>query len=296
MTSDRENSVSQTPKVSIIMRSMNDIGFIEQTLKMVFSQEFTDFELLNVDSGSTDGTYDIVKKYNPGNSYQIPPGSYVPGKVLNEAIAKTKGEIIVFNNSDCIPQDNQWLGNLVKPLLEESEVIATYGNQLPRPDANPLIVKDNVRAFGDGKIAATWFHFFSLATSAIRRKTILEFPFDPELQYSEDVDWSYRMKKKGLVIKYVPDAVVEHSHNYTLPQVKKRFYNEGYAEGRIYGTSPGFLWNFLKPLMVEICRDLLYLSKKGKLPCIPGGLVYRFLQRYSAYKGRRDYFRKIKKL
>ena len=296
MTSHQDNSGGNSPLVSIIMRSMNDMAYIEQTLSMVFSQEFTDFELLNVDSGSTDGTYEVVKKFNPDNSYQIPPGSYVPGKVLNEAIAKTRGKIIVFNNSDCVPQNNQWLGNLIKPLLDDPEVVATYGNQLSRPDAKPLIVKDNLRAFGDGSIAATWFHFFSLATSAIRRKTILEFPFNPELQYSEDVDWSYRMKQKGLVIKYVPGAIVEHSHNYTPAQVKKRFYNEGYAEGRIYGSLPGFFWNFLKPLMVEMCRDVLYLVKKGKILCIPGGLMYRFSQRFSAYRGRRDYFKKVKKL
>ena len=282
------------PVVSIVMRSMNDIEFIETTLKNVFSQEYKDFELLNVDSGSNDGTYEIVRQYNSDNSYQIKPGDYIPGKVLNEAVSRCNGDIIVFNNSDCIPMNNQWLGELIQPLLDNDEIVATFGNQLPRSDARPLIVKDNFRAYGDGKISATWGHFFSLATSAARKSTLEEFPFNPDIQYSEDVEWSYRMKQKGFQVKYAPEAVVEHSHNYTLAEVKKRFYNEGLADGQIYGFPSGYVKDFFKPLFVETLRDFAYLTKNGKFLSIPYGIIYRFLQKHSYFNGRRDYERKSK--
>lgn len=269
-------------KVSIVMRSMNDLAYIERTLQGIQAQDFRDFELINVDSGSTDGTYEIVQRYNPDKSYQIKPSEYVPGRVLNQAVAKCEGEIIVFNNSDCIPCNREWLGNLVAPLLEDRMVLATFANQLPRPDAKPLVVKDNTRAFGDGSISATWEHFFSLASSAARRSELLAFPFNEKIQYSEDVEWSWRLKQRGGKIVYVANAKVEHSHNYTLPQVWKRFYNEGLADAVIFGAgrNRGFCrWS--AAMFKEICRDGIYLLRNRQVSEIPSGLIYRVTQRYA---------------
>jgi rhamnosyltransferase len=271
------------------MRSMNDIDIIETTIKSILKQSFKDFEILNVDSGSTDGTFEIVKKYNPDNSYQIKAEDYVPGKVLNNAIKKCRGDIIVFNNSDCIPLNDNWLEALIKPLMSEGGVVASFGNQVPRKNARPLVVKDNVRAFGDGKISSGWRHFFSLATSAARKSVLEQYPFNPDIQYSEDIEWSYRIKQMGLKIQYVPEAMVEHSHNYTLEEVKKRFFNEGLADGQIYKEGHDFFAMFAKPLLVEILRDSLYLLKRGAIFAIPYGVIYRFIQKYSYYKGRISY-------
>ncbi len=283
------------PYISIIVRSYNDIKYIEQTMQMIKRQNLTDFEIINVDSSSSDGTFGIVKRCNPdGIVYQIKPGSYIPGKVLNEAISKSKGDIIVFNNSDCIPQNEHWLENLIRPLLEDKEIISTFGNQLPRPNAIPVVRKDSERAFGDGKISANWFHFFSLATSAVTRKAITEFPFDNNIQYSEDIEWSFRMKKMGKKIVYVPDAIVEHSHNYTLKEVKKRFHGEGVAEGKIYGLHKTFFGDFLKPFIAEFLRDIIYLIKSREFFNIPYSFIYRAYQKYFVYKGNKYYFRRLK--
>lgn len=277
------------PLVSIIMRSINDLSFIEQTLIAIFNQNFKDFELINVDSGSSDGTYEIIRKYNPGKSYQIRKEDYVPGRVLNNALKMCVGEIIVFNNSDCIPQNSDWLGNLIKPLLPTGEPVAVFGNQVPRPDATPLVIKDYRRAFGDGTISASWGHFFSLATSAVRKSDIEQNPFNEKLKYSEDIEWSWRMKKAGRKIQYVPDAVVEHSHNYKMREIWKRFYNEGLADGFIYGEKKKLISGMLLPFAAEACRDMLFLVRNGRILYIPYGLVYRFMQRLASWKGRADF-------
>ncbi len=272
--------------VSIVMRSMNDIKYIEQTLQAITTQIFTDFELINVDSGSSDGTFEIVRKYNPDKSYQIKPAEYIPGRVLNNAILKCSGKIIVFNNSDCIPQNREWLGNLIRPLLEDKNVTAVYANQLSRLDARPLVKKDNSRAFGDGHVAAGWKHFFSLASSATRKSTLLQTPFNEKIQYSEDVEWSWRIKQNGAKIIYVPEAMVEHSHNYTLREVWKRFYNEGVADAVIFGKNDARpCYRCLISAILEMLRDTVYLLKSGCWFDIPYGLVYRVIQRYSYWKG-----------
>lgn len=278
-------------KVSIIVRSYNDIEYIERTMKMISEQAYTDFEIINVDCSSTDGTFEIIKKYNTdGQIFSINPKDYVPGIVLNNMIEKCSSEIVVFNNSDCIPLNNNWLKALVDSFKDE-ETVACFGNQLPRPNAHPLIVKDNIRAFGDGKTSAKWIHFFSLATSAARLKKLKEYPFNEKIQYSEDIEWSYRLKEMGFKISYVEEAKVEHSHNYTIKEVKKRFYSEGYTEGIIYKKRLTFFMGFIKPLFMEILRDFNYLLKTGKASSIPYGIVYRIIQKYNIYKGRKEFFK-----
>ena len=148
-----------------------------------------------------------------------PEGEYRPGARLNYMVRHCRGDIVVFNNADAVPLDRHWLRELVAPLLED-RADAVYGHQVPRPDAAWLVRKDNLRAFGDGRIAATWRFFFSLATSAVRRADLLAHPFDEELRYSEDVAWAYRNPVR---IAYAPAARVEHSHNYTTAELKRRF-------------------------------------------------------------------------
>ena len=78
------------PQVSIIMRVYNEMPYIKYALRKLKQQSFQDFELIVVDSGSTDGSYEVAQEANPDIIYQIPPGSYVPGRVLNEAISKDR--------------------------------------------------------------------------------------------------------------------------------------------------------------------------------------------------------------
>ena len=232
---------------------------------MILAQSFNDFELINIDCSSTDGTYEIIKKCNVnGKIFSIKPKDYVPGVVLNNAVKECCGEIVVFNNSDCVPLNNNWLPELIT-CFEDKSTVACFGNQLTRSDAKPLVIKDNTRAFGDGKISGKWKHFFSLATSAARLNTLLEHPFNENLQYSEDIEWSYRLKKLGMKIVYCENAKVEHSHNYTLKEVRKRFYSEGYAEAIIYNTEMKFFIGLFKPLCMEILRDFIYLFRHKKI-------------------------------
>ncbi|MDD5596619.1 MAG: glycosyltransferase [Victivallaceae bacterium] len=278
------------PLVTIVMRSKNDISYIGRTLEKILEQKFTDFEIFNFDSGSEDGTWELIRKYNPDKSRKLAPEDYVPGKILNLAVAEAEGEIIVFNNSDCVPLDENWLGCLIRPLLEPGaeKISAVFCNQLPRPDAFPLVRKDNLRAFGEGVTAAGWEHFFSLASSAALKKTLLKYPFREDLQYSEDIDWTWRLKKNGCHPVYVPEARVEHSHNYSPDELRRRFYNEGVAEAQIYGAPKPFWRGFFFPWLAETVRDICYLLKTGETRTVPCALRYRLVQRWAAWKGRRD--------
>ena len=119
-------------------------------------------------------------------------------------------------------------------------------------------------------------------------KRLLERPFNPEFRYSEDVEWAHRMALAGRKLVYVPEARVEHSHNYTPAQLRTRFYNEGWADAAIFGGETGFFRNFLLPFLAETFRDFAYLARRGEAGAVAAGIRYRYLQRRSLYRGRRD--------
>lgn len=281
---------SSLPFVSILMRARNDEALIGRALKAVFAQK-TDlkFEVVVCDDASTDGTREVAARF-PVRFFERPAGPYKPGRTLNPLVRAAKGDIVVFNNSDAVPLDERWLDELVKPLLAGSRHVFAFANQLPRADAQELVRKDSERAFGDGKVQATWRFFFSLASSATWRQNLLEVPFDEDIQYSEDVAWAWRNSRREVdpvKIVYCPDAHVEHSHNYTLRELAKRFRGEGAADRVIFGDRPSLLRELVGAAR-ETLRDWAYLAVRPRgWPEMPVAPVRRLVQRVSHWSGTR---------
>jgi rhamnosyltransferase len=250
--------------VSVVMRSHNDMPIIAETLRCLQTQR-RPFVLAAFDNASTDGTVEELRKYTD-HIHHVPAGAYVPGRVLNRAMAATDGEFVVFLNSDCTPRDDFMLDALLGGFGEEvglEKVAAVFGRQMPRPDCRPLMVKDTEETYGDGSRQHFWRHCFSMAVSAIRRSVWEQTEFREDLQYSEDIDWTWRARECGYEIRYAAGARVVHSHNYTLRQSYERQFGEGRAEASI------FEWNSwertllrysLLPYVRQVASDWKYCA------------------------------------
>jgi rhamnosyltransferase len=289
-------SSDTAPRVAIAMRSRNDIGVIRGTLEMVMRQRYPNFALWNFDSGSTDGTLEVIREINDAERiFQNDPKEYNPGRVLNQAVRTVGADVVVFLNSDATPESEHWLQRLVAPLADPA-VGAVYGRQTARPDCRSLFKKDTERAFGDGREAAGWLHFFSMANSAARRDVLEQYPFETRVQYSEDIEWSYRLRKAGLRIHYVAEAAATHSHNYTLKESYKRQFGEGKAEAWIFSDGElgtGFLRYVALPAGMEVLRDWRWAAGEGSLDALLHSVPLRVTQKWGRWKGlqagRRDY-------
>src|SRR5204863_9754668 len=101
------------------------------------------------------------------------------------------------------------------------------GRQVPRDGCAAVYQHDYERCFGPRRESDQWLHFFSMASSAVNRSAWKVLPFREDLRYSEDEEWSFRIKNGGWSILYAEDSVVIHSHNYTLAQARKRTFGEG---------------------------------------------------------------------
>lgn len=267
--------------ISVLIRSHNDILYIRKIVEALLAQELDDsFEIIACDDHSTDGTAEYLAGVSQVRSVAPPEGRYVPGKTLNHMIRYAQGEYIVFNNGDAIPQNSAYLKNLIAP-LKDSRTDCVFGNQVARPDAFAIVRKDYERAFGDGSISKNWGQFFSLASSAFRKADLLAKPFNEEIQYSEDAQW---VRSNNARIVYVPEAIVEHSHNYTLKELKKRFFNEGLADTQM-GKKPVTLFRALGNVGAETLRDVLYLLKRGEFRELFYAPLYRCVQKLSYYRG-----------
>ncbi|MFA6816079.1 MAG: glycosyltransferase [Lentisphaeria bacterium] len=285
--------MQQDQRVSIIIRSHNDALFLSRLLDAFKKQTYQNFEIVVCDDHSTDGTLQLLWNNLDVRLLKPPRGPYVPGKTLNYCVQKCSSDIVVFNNSDVIPLDENYLAELLRPILE-GKAVGTFGNQHSRPDADVLVKKDHERAFGSGEISRHWKNFFSLASCAVRRDILLKVLFDEKIQYNEDVEWSLRCRNEGGEIKYVSTANCEHSHNYTTKELWVRFYNEGFADGRIYGKAPLF-FVCVRQFMMEVFRDMIYLLRQGRMDCVFQSLTRRWIQKYGHWRGMRDFQKKKNK-
>jgi len=283
-------------KIAIIMRSYNDVDTIEGTLEMLSRQTLREFELWNFDSSSTDGTLELIHKFNHADRIHLNDSTnYNPGKVLNEAVETVDADFLVFLNSDATPQDECWLEQLVEPLLDPT-IGAVFGRQIARPDCRSLFVKDTERAFGNGRESARWVHFYSMANSAARRSVFRRFPFETAISYSEDIEWSYRLRRGGYRIRYVADAVVMHSHNYTLKQSYTRHYGEGKAEAFIFREGEldySLARYFLMPLLMDLIRDMRWAFARRSLDAALHSVPLRLTQKWARWRGARAGWKKI---
>ena len=246
------------PRISVIMRTKNCADVVGQALAGLYAQRERDFELLVNDSGSRDRTLEIVRGF-PCRLIEIAPTDYYPGLVLNRGARETTGELLVFQNSDVVPLTPDALTELVRP-FEDPRVDATFARQVPRPEAHGWVRRDYETAFPVGGAAPPWM-FYSLPFAAMRRSTWAERPFYDKAWGSEDSEWGAWARKSGKTVRYVPTALVMHSHNYTLKQLYGRRYIEGEADAFILGDRDSLPRAALR-VARSIVTDLAYLARR----------------------------------
>lgn len=275
-------NMNQT-SVTVIMRTKNSEDILPQTLKSLFSQQDVSFDLLAVDSGSTDNTLSILKEF-PCRIIQIKAEDYFPGKVLNFAISQSSSPLIVFLNSDAVFLTPNALKCMISA-FDDPAVLAAFGRQLARPDAELWVKRDYLASFPDSRNAPSWMPL-SLVFSAMRRSAWEKHPFYTSAWGSEDTEWGNWAKKSNLKISYLPDALVMHSHNYTFKQLYGRRFIEGEADAFIYHRSyalTNMLWDTIK----AVVRDFLFYIRSWHLLSVWKIPILRFIYFWSYRKGNR---------
>jgi len=278
------------PLVSIIMRSYNEGWALQETLPALAAQEYRNWELIVIDSGSTDGSRELIQKAQPRHFIQIEAEEYNPSRVMNHGMQLARSEFGIFLNADATPANSNWLRPLVTA-LQDVRTAAVFGRQIPRPNCRAVYAHDYERCFGERRESADWEHFFSMVSSGLRKDIWSQRGFLEKMQYSEDDEYTRWCRAHGYKVVYCPESVVVHSHNYTSGQAYKRSFGEARALAAVWMREPSEVnwWRtFLMGWLNDLRRDLVYCARRRRLIEFPHAANIRWQQRRAKVEGFRD--------
>ena len=248
-------------KVSVIIPTLNAERWISKQLDMLLSQT-VEAEILVIDSGSTDRTVPIVAAHGDRVLLlQIPPDSFDHGGTRDYCFRRSAGDFVCFLTQDAIPVDEHCLENLLA-VFSDSEIAAVFGRQIAYSDAPEY--EKLTRQFNYPNQPRIWreadiprykikAYFFSNVCAAYSG-------FDTPIISNEDMMMAAKLLHAGYALAYTPEAMVYHSHRYTLREELLRNIRIGYVmekyRDRLTGASTSREgWHLLRFVGAMLVRD-----------------------------------------
>ena len=165
-------------KLSIITVNYNDALGLERTIKSVLSQTFHDYEFIIIDGGSTDGSVDVINKYESYIDYWVsePDGGIYPG--MNKGLRQAKGEYLNFmNGGDCYHSSD---------VLEQIFALGSDADIITGTHS-----ENGLRNVGENGVTMLDLYKWAIdhQASFIRRDVALRHPYDEK--YRIVSDWKF---------------------------------------------------------------------------------------------------------
>jgi rhamnosyltransferase len=276
--------------VSIILLTKNPGERFKLVLDRIFIQDFKNFEVIVIDSGSIDNTLNLVEKY-PIRLIKIKPSEFGHGKTRNLGISLAKGKFIVFLTHDAVPKDKTWLTELLK-CFNDKKVAAVYGRQIPKKGESTLDKLFYLALYGEKRIEWTFGAYasgdniFSDANSAIRKKLLLANLYKNNIIVSEDYEWANRIMHKGYKVVYDPKAKVIHSHAYNLYGLFKRNFDIGvsYRHVKNFNSNTSFIKKGTKMFL----KEAKYLKETGQIYLLPEVIIRDGIRFLAVFLGKNE--------
>lgn len=127
-------------KISIITVCRNSAFFLEETIKSVIGQTYSNIEYIIIDGKSTDATIDIIKKYSSDLSYWVSEEDKSMYDAINKGLKIATGEYILILNSDDMLANELAIEKVVEEIKKE-KLDYYYGNIIKLKKNNPVYIK-----------------------------------------------------------------------------------------------------------------------------------------------------------
>lgn len=248
-------------RVTVLITTFNRWDILQRTLLALANQTWQDFEVVVVDDGSSDGTWENLKQWPREQFDRIGLKIFTQentgqGIARNHGLAHAEGELILFMGDDTIPEP-EFIEQHVQRHREIGMPCAVVGyTDWDRSGmrVTPLLeyVNEGGHQFGyrymkDGEDVP--YTCFYTSNVSLPKNVLGSQPFDPKFRtYGwEDIDVGYRLSKRGLRIVFNRMARVHHLHPMNLKDFYSRQIKVGSAIGTIYAIHPDLMHDPLMP-------------------------------------------------
>jgi len=281
------------PEASLIILTRNGGEHFPGLLESIYSQKYGgDFEVIMIDSGSTDGTLQAAAGY-PVRLLQIDPRQFHHGRTRNLGAGMALGKYLVFITQDALPLNDRWLQRLTDSFADPLTDMV-IGRQIPWDDVGPpekffyfyyfpdfrLVLKQGSSADYRGNM------FISNANSALKREVWQRLNFSEDMFMAEDKELARRILAGGGSIVYEPQAAVRHSHDHGLAETFKRQLDFGFAARRGAASIPGSEASSLERMLGYLGAEIRFLSSNNWTPWIPYSIIYEIYRYLGFFLGK----------
>jgi GT2 family glycosyltransferase len=225
---DTRSEGQEFPLVSVVITGHNESLTIEKCIVSLFQQTYPNFEIIYIDSKSSDATFEIAARQKNNLRCHANCKRYLalslehansPAKGRNYGVQIASGTIVAFIDADCIPEID-WLEKLIKRFSRDTRVVG--GPNILRHyrcskilDAIDNVLCTYLASGGSAQFMRinkpSYVRALSTSNMAIERKLFRDIGgFDEALRYNEDSDLGYRLRKKGYRLLFIPEAKVNH--------------------------------------------------------------------------------------
>ncbi len=227
-------------KIACIIPTYNGRDDLERLLASLSRQTIL-FDLFIVDSSSTDGTYELAKT-SSAETIKIPSSQFNHGGTRQMMVERHSGfDVYIFMTQDAYLVDDNAFAKLTS-YFQDSSIGSVCGRQLAHIDADLLSKharlfnyppEPRIKSIDDSKHLGMKTAFISNSFSAYRTEALLEAGGFPEhVILSEDMYVAAKMLILGWKVAYAGDASCRHSHNYTISEEFRRYFDIGVFHSR----------------------------------------------------------------
>jgi len=227
-------------QVSVIIPTYNASVSLRECLEALKKQDFpkNQYEIIVIDDGSTDSTPSIVTSYRVCYHYQQNKG---PAAARNKGVKNAAGDIILFTDTDCLP-DKNWIKEMLSP-FQDSKIVGVKGAY--RTAQKSLWARFAQVEFNERYkllLKNKYIDMVDTYSAGYRKDAFLSIGgFDTSFSApnNEDTDLSYRMSLKGYKMVFNPNAIVWHTgHPDTFKKYMMLKFWRGYWRMAVYQKHP----------------------------------------------------------
>jgi len=183
------------PLVSIITPSFNQAEYLEQTIRSVLGQTYPHIEYIIMDGGSTDGSVDVIKKYEARITAWVSEQDRGQTDAINKGFNRASGEILAWINSDDTYASPQTVADAVNFLVAHPDVAMVYADCDFIDETGKVIGKFASRQTDYAKLRTGYVHI-PQQTMFFRSAYWKQLgPLDPSFYFAMDYDLWVRIAK-----------------------------------------------------------------------------------------------------